>query len=168
MLPVNILIAQRLEEREAIRNANIQRRHLRDLNNPFSIPNRRFVELFRLNKDMARNLVASLTPHLRQARRTSAIHPILKIFSALRFYATGEYQRSIGTSRLHAMSQQAISRCIKEVSIAIYEHLPNEWIKFPRTAREKGLIKEVFMERTRFPGNWITLSSISKKKIIIL
>lgn len=117
MLPVNIL-AREIERREGTRRSALQRRQLRDATDPFSIPDGRFVELFRLNKEMVEYLFHQLEPHLQPATRASAIHPIFKLFAALRFFATGEYQRSIGTSRIRAMSQQATSRCIKEVSRA--------------------------------------------------
>lgn len=74
----------------------MQRRLLRANSNPFDLPDNRFIELFRLNKEVARNLITGLTPHLNQRQYQSGIRIDTKVLTALRFYATGCYQRAVG------------------------------------------------------------------------
>lgn len=83
---------------------------------------------------------------------SNAITPELKIFTALYFFATGSYQSTVGKSLNLPMSQQSVSGCVEEVSTLIVTHLINDWVKFPRTIPEKRQIKNIFMEKTIFPG----------------
>ncbi|KAJ8929627.1 hypothetical protein NQ314_011494 [Rhamnusium bicolor] len=60
--------------------------------------------------------------------------------------------RTIGQSWNLSLSQQSVSRCIKEVSTLIVNHLAPDWILFPNTPNEINKVKAQFMRKTRFPG----------------
>ncbi|XP_036334085.1 putative nuclease HARBI1 [Rhagoletis pomonella] len=87
----------------------------------------------------------------------------MKMLSALRFFATGSYQRPIGQDFLSCLLQTTVSRCVGEVTTilitvqATYERFPNE-------AEEPG-IKAEFYQKYGFPGI-IGLMDLSHIKII--
>lgn len=140
------------ERRRNLHEIQIERRNMRDNSDPFVLPDQQFVDLFRLNKEMVQFLITELTPHMPHSFRYNAVHPAIRIFTALVFFGTGTYQRVIGQSFQLAVSQQTASRSINEVCLLIVEHLSDRFITFPQTAEEKINIKESFMERTQFPG----------------
>lgn len=78
--------------------------------------------------------------------------PELKILTALRFYATGSYQRCIGQDFCLGLSQTMISRIVEEVTDVANTYFVYKMVKFPRTQDEKLKIKQKFMEKTNFPG----------------
>lgn len=155
MLPANILnliAVDEEEELEAIRNFNLERRHMRDTSDPFSLVDSHFIDLFRLNKDMVRYVLNGILPDLNQTNNVVAIPPVLKVFGTLNFYATGSYQRTIGQSFNISMSQQSLSKAIQEVTLSIINRFAEEWIRFPRSMQSKNQIKARFMEVRNFPG----------------
>lgn len=83
--------------------------------------------------------------------RSTKIPITLRVLTALRFFATGNYQRGTGEEHLGNMSQQSVSNCINEVARAI-EQLSPTYIKFPTSDIQKLQIKATFMENFRFPG----------------
>lgn len=161
MLPVNI----RQLQMEANRRLRISRRIMRDQSDPFSLPDIRFKELFRLNKQLTHYLIENIGPQLNERRRNDGISNFHKIFAALVFFGTGSYQRRAGQDYLLSMSQQAVGRCIKEVSQAVNTILAPIWIKFPTTIRDKNANKTRFMETTGFPG---TIGAIDCTHVYIL
>ncbi|KAJ8948263.1 hypothetical protein NQ314_008443 [Rhamnusium bicolor] len=126
---------------------------MRDENDPFNLPDRGFIDLFRLNKDLVSYLFRKLVPHMSESLRVTKITREIRIFIALRFFCTGNYQRGIGEEFLLSSSQQVVSRCIVEVSEAITENISEEWIIFPTTEERKLDIKRRgFMEKAGFLG----------------
>lgn len=140
-----------IERKENIRQHNIEQRVMRYDADPFRLSDVKFQELFRLIKDMVQYVIVELSPHI---QRTSAlaIRYQQKILTALYFFATGSYQRTIGQSWNLSTSQQYMSKCVKEASELIVAHLTNDWIKFLTTPEEKNTVKSEFIPRTRFPG----------------
>lgn len=125
---------------------------MRDESDPFALPDNRFIDLYRLNKDLVHYLFETLMPYLQENRRSTRLCPQIRILIALRFFATGNYQRGIGEEFLLSASQQAVSRCITEIAYSVVANLANEWIKFPTTNQRKMEIKGRFMEKAGFPG----------------
>ncbi|KAJ8953404.1 hypothetical protein NQ318_023521 [Aromia moschata] len=100
-----------------------------------------------------RYIINVLNPYLAEGMYSNSIPNYIKIFAALRFYATGSYQRDIGLSYNVSLSQSSVHRCIHQVTQVIEEVLaPNE-VSFPKTQPEQNRIKEVFMQRFGFPWN---------------
>lgn len=151
MLPVfhQLLLEQ---NRRNIHRLRLRRSQLRNEADPFNLPNRRFIQLYRLDKVAVRRLVNILTPYLRSPLIRGAISKELKIFCALRFYATGSYQRSVGEEGTINLSQTVVHRAVHEVTHAIVQSMAAEYIKFPITLEERNRIKGHFMEKWNFPG----------------
>ncbi|XP_030747090.1 putative nuclease HARBI1 [Sitophilus oryzae] len=146
------MAAEEEERLEDFRNQNIERPIMRDGSDPFSIEDVRFVELFRLNKDMAQYVYNGIGPNMVQTNNPVAIPSILKFFGVLRFLATGAYQRVIGCGFDISMSQQSISRAVEEVTTTITNTFSEQWINFPTTEASKNNIKQGFMAAFNFPG----------------
>ena len=91
-----------------------QIRHLRDRLNP----NEDFRLRFRLTKDSVSDLVKILDKDLQhQTRRGLPLTPMQQVLIALKFYATGTFQRVIGN--LSSVSVFAACTVIHKVSRAI-------------------------------------------------
>lgn len=67
-----------------------------------------------------------------------------KVLSAIRFYATGCFQRPVGEQWGISLSQTSISRSLHRVTDAINTNLLGEWVKFPTTTYERNCAKEIF------------------------
>ncbi|CAI6352599.1 unnamed protein product [Macrosiphum euphorbiae] len=124
------------------------------ITDPFTLSHRLFVKNFRLTKDVVRDLINLLKPHIVSNHiRSSAIDLNTKVFITLNFLATGSYQSPIGNSRFMALSQPTVSLCISEVVAAL--NLPeifNVWVKFPKDINELTDIRNGFYRDTGFPG----------------
>ncbi|KAJ8915693.1 hypothetical protein NQ315_000627 [Exocentrus adspersus] len=113
MLPIfDNLLGLRARQNQDLRR---ERRILRENSDPFDLPENRFIELYRLNKDSVHNLIRMLRPHLHTPAYAWGITCEAKIFTALRFYATGCYQRAIGEQYQLGLSQTSVHRCVHEL-----------------------------------------------------
>ena len=106
MLP----IVDALLRREQNQNLIIRRRELRDGNNPFELPEERFIELYRLNKNAVQYVLGKIDNHMDSCVYITSISNVTKLFAALRFYATGSYQRDLGMG--YNLSQTSIHRYV--------------------------------------------------------
>jgi len=66
------------------------------------------------------------------------------VLTAVRFYATGCYQRPVGEQWGLSMSQASVSRCIRDVTNAINNTLLRQWVQYPMTPAERRIAKEKF------------------------
>jgi SpoU rRNA methylase family enzyme len=114
------------------------------------LPNQEFRKLFRLTKDVYQNLVGELTPHLQAGERSTKLSIDMRVLVALRFFATGSYQKGIGNEFHIAISQQSMSNIFKEVAEAL-EVLAPRYIKFPTEDEHKQAIQQEFMQKFGFP-----------------
>ncbi|KAG5861858.1 hypothetical protein JTB14_029850 [Gonioctena quinquepunctata] len=128
------------------------RARIRRENNAFDLPESRFIELFRLKKDLVRQLVALVRPHLPDHGLEQGISIANYVLVALRFYVAGSYQRGLGQDFDFGMSQSSISQCIHRVTVVIDEHSPGQFIQFPNTRDERQVIKATYMDRHGFQG----------------
>ncbi|KAK5648018.1 hypothetical protein RI129_002910 [Pyrocoelia pectoralis] len=154
MLPVQIYMQMVVEEEdrlEEFRHYNVQRRIMGEDNNPFLLSDTHFLNLFRLTKQMVHYLCMTLSPHLIKTS-SLAVDPEKRIFTALYFYATGSYQRTVVQSWNLSVSQQMVATIIHEVTHIIITYVAPNWIKFPSTIEELNATKAIFMQRTGFPG----------------
>lgn len=151
MLPMNIAIIDAVQRRNQLRLTREESKFLRDRSDPFSLTDQRFIELFRVNKEMAHFLFTELQPLMQDASRITRIPCELRILAVLRFFATGNYQRGVGQEHMLSISQQALSRCITEVSEHIQNHFHEEWIRFPQ-GEELNNNKVKFFEQCGMPG----------------
>lgn len=110
MLPVVDQVLRRRRHLAENQGLRLQRRLLREEGNPFALPEARFIELFRLNKQLSRDLCDSLRVNLRVSRYINGISTDIKVLTALIFYATGSYQRATGEDFNLGLSQSMVHR----------------------------------------------------------
>ncbi|XP_064475419.1 putative nuclease HARBI1 [Ornithodoros turicata] len=119
----------------------------------FCYSEQRFRVLFRLPKEGPYALCEELRDVLRpRTSRRTAFTVETKVLAALRFYATGIYQRSIAQDMAVAIYQSAVSRCISAVSKPIAAKLLQGYCAFPRTEEELVHIKKRFAAMSGMPG----------------
>lgn len=142
----------------------VDKRVLRNVDNPFHLGATEFKKLYRLSPNLADDLVWQLDGQLRGSRVTAIktekqvtyttfqfkstfkyISIVLdQILAALRFFATGCYQRPVGEQWGISMSQSSISRSIHRVTDAIYNNMFCSKVRFPMTQVERQAAKEIF------------------------
>ena len=122
----DLCATKRLRNYANRRNTHVRRvRHLRDRFNPLEeYDDEAFRLRFRLRKDSVSDLVKILAKDLEhQTRRGLLPTPMQQVLIALRFYATGTFQRVIGD--LFGVSVFAACRVIHKVSRAIAKQNDN-------------------------------------------
>jgi len=98
----------------------IERRLLRDVQNPFELPNREFLAAYRLNKELLMDLTDMLRPHF--PLRGNGLAPEITVLVAVEFFANRSYQRPAGNQCEFALSQST-SRCVRKVAWLINRYL---------------------------------------------
>lgn len=130
------------------------RRSLRDVSDPFTLPERDFRGMFRLSREAGRELLSELlanNPELNIQKRSDAIPFNLRYFTALNFFAHGSYQKPTGENVVVCQSQPSVSRSLKIV-VAELLKLSGKYIHFPQTADEIAKAKIEFMQQFAMPG----------------
>ncbi|KAK4873006.1 hypothetical protein RN001_015035 [Aquatica leii] len=133
----------------------IPRQVLRDNTNPLEVyTNNELYQRYRFCRNTIQTVLLPMVyPQNNQdSNRGLPIPPIIKLCMALRFYATGSYQRTVGD--LMAISQASACRIINEVSEIIARHLPL-YIKFPENNIAR--IRNRFYEIAHFPEKEVHL-----------
>lgn len=151
MCPIFAHYVDREKERLRVDEVRLEKQMLRSRFEPINLANNEFRKLFRLNKEQYIKLLEELGPHMIQGERHTKLSIETRILAALRFFATGSYQKCVGEEHNIAISQPAMSNTISEVARAT-EAIAPRWIKFPTDAQRKQDVKFQFMERFGFPG----------------
>lgn len=150
MFSMLLIIDNEIERRARLTLTREENRFLRDRSDPFGLTNERFKDLFRLSKQLVWILFDELKPFMDNACRRTRLRFEKRILIALRFFASGNYQRGIGQEYLLAVSQPMVSRCVNEVTKLINEVFQQK-IKFPNDS-EKAQNKMKFYDKCGIPG----------------
>lgn len=145
----DLCATKRLRNYANRRNTHVRRvRHLRDRFNPLEeYDDEAFRLRFRLRKDSVSDLVKILAKDLEhQTRRGLPLTPMQQVLIALRFYATGTFQRVIGD--LFGVSVFAACRVIHKVSRAIAKQ-KRQFLSIPGNLAD---VKRKFYDVGNFPG----------------
>ncbi|XP_046468084.1 putative nuclease HARBI1 [Neodiprion pinetum] len=119
----------------------LERKLMRREQDSFDLTNEEFIELYRINPQLAADLIDTLQPSLQ------------RVLTAVRFYATGYYQRPVGDQCDISLSQSSVSRCIRDVTNAINERLLKPWVQFPMTPEDRQRAASQFVTaRQPFQG----------------
>ncbi|XP_028050284.1 putative nuclease HARBI1 [Monomorium pharaonis] len=102
-----------------------------------------FIKLYRVTPEIVMELTNTLRERL-EHRRLGALSPERQVLTALRFYAVGCYQGSIGEQWDIAISQPSVSCCIRRVTDAMNDILLRRWVKFPMTDVDRHRAREKF------------------------
>ncbi|KAH7942015.1 hypothetical protein HPB49_019842 [Dermacentor silvarum] len=129
-----------------------RRRERRQAEDAFDMPDDVFRQHFRLRKETVRWLCDEVAEELGGVRST-ALSVERQVLCALRFFATGSIQGSVGSEETIGVTQPAVSKCVRRVAEAIvHAGTRNKWVHFPRTSEEKAAVKEGFLRRGGIPG----------------
>ncbi|XP_069704252.1 putative nuclease HARBI1 [Periplaneta americana] len=145
-------LLERAEEVEELAQfvGNVRKRYIRDKDNPMEFYNDiEFKKRFRFDKETVLEIAHLFEDRLTKLNnRGLPVPPIIQLLTALRFYATGNFQ--LVTADLQGISQSTVSRIVKKISIMIAQLRPH-YVKFP--SREEGRTNSLhFFQTARFPG----------------
>ncbi|XP_068991139.1 putative nuclease HARBI1 [Neodiprion pinetum] len=130
----------------------LERKLMRREQDSFDLTNEEFIELYRINPQLAADLIDTLQPSLQRVR-DSGLLVQTQVLTAVRFYATGYYQRPVGDQCDISLSQSSVSRCIRDVTNAINERLLKQWVQFPMTPEDRQRAASQFVTaRQPFQG----------------
>ncbi|XP_037503401.1 putative nuclease HARBI1 [Rhipicephalus sanguineus] len=116
------------------------------------MPDEQFRRHFRQSKETVWWLCDEVADELRGSRPTE-LSVERQVLCALRFFATGSFQSSVGSEETVAVTQPAVSKCVRRVAQAIVNAgTRNKWVHFPRTPEEKAAVKEGFLRLGPLPG----------------
>ncbi|XP_049267040.1 putative nuclease HARBI1 [Rhipicephalus sanguineus] len=111
-----------------------------------------FRRRFPFSKRTVRWLCGELDPII-GCRRASGIPTKRTVLCALRFFATGCFQRAVGNEEFIGLSQPSVSDTIHEVAHAIaVVGGQKRWVAFPETSQAKERTKASFARLGRIPG----------------
>ncbi|CAH0728396.1 unnamed protein product, partial [Brenthis ino] len=91
------------------------RRRLRNQAEALALSDTDFKANYRLTKELFKHLCSELKPFMVRLKRRTKISVECKVLTALSFYATGSYQKPVGMSYLHGLSQASVSNAVKEI-----------------------------------------------------
>lgn len=74
----------------------------------------------------------------------SHLSMFLQVLFAIRFYAQGCFQQSVGNQQQFNISQPSTSRCLHAVTEAINRRFLRRWVKFSMTAIDRQQAREKF------------------------
>ncbi|KAG8234994.1 hypothetical protein J437_LFUL013874 [Ladona fulva] len=131
----------------------IRLRSVRDASDPFSVTNEIFKGVYRISKELAKELIKELHPLMVAPRRSSAIPIEIKVLCALHFYAQGSYQKSAGSDTNLGLCQSSVSCAVEEVTAALNtREILMKWICFPRMQVERGKAITKNFKSSQIPG----------------
>ncbi|KAJ8971516.1 hypothetical protein NQ314_000658 [Rhamnusium bicolor] len=142
---------QALENAQNQRRRRLGYRHIRDASNPFEMADRKFVKLFRLNKEAARDLIEEIKDFIEEPQRRDTVPLHLQVFICLNFLGHGGYQTTVGQELNLAVSQPVVSRILKNICNILTIHLLPRHVRFPTTDEHVRRVKDRFTEKFNFP-----------------
>ena len=139
-------LIHRLYNERAFRRERI----IRDRINPLDIYNdEELIERFRFCRRDLYELVDELSPDLEfVSDHNAALPPTLQLLIALRFYANGAFQNTVGD--MIGVHKSTACRAIRRVSLALSRRLPR-YVRLP-TGEESALVKQRFRQNSGIPG----------------
>ncbi|KAL1455790.1 hypothetical protein MTO96_043621 [Rhipicephalus appendiculatus] len=128
-----------------------RRRLIRRLGTRLTCQTMFFWRHVRLSKETVWWLCDEVADELGGARPT-ALSVERQVLCALRFFATGSFQSSVGSEETISVTQPAVSKCVRRVAPTIVNAgTSNKWLHLSRTP-EKAAVKEGFIRLGPLPG----------------
>lgn len=140
---VNLVNLENLHENES----TVQRNRMKDLSNPLHHYNDvQFHCRFRFSKAVVLELAETIFGN--QHRRSHSVPNMIQLLVTLRYYASGNFQRSDGD--IIGIDQSTVCRIVHNISRLIACNR-NRYIKFPATFDEIRRSKQRFFDIAGFP-----------------
>lgn len=103
-----------------------------------------------MNKDAFKYVLDIISRRL-ISRRSSTIPPIIKLACALRFFADGSYQKSVGNDFELGLAQPTVSVILSEILEIFEKDICSNWIKTDMTEAEKQEARNFFFSKAGLP-----------------
>uniref|UniRef100_A0A8C6UN81 DDE Tnp4 domain-containing protein n=1 Tax=Neogobius melanostomus TaxID=47308 RepID=A0A8C6UN81_9GOBI len=136
----------RLNNERALRRERV----LRDRSNPLEMYNEsELLERFRFDRATIFEIVGALTPQLQHVtERNGTLSPSQQVLIALRFFASGSFQNSLGD--MVNVHRTTACRAIRRVSLALMR-IMGRYVRLP-TQEEAARMKQDFYFKSGLPG----------------
>lgn len=112
----------------------------------------RFREMYRLPRSLAVEFLNLLTDHMEEDNLCPDVPLTVQFCSVLNFYATGSYQRRVGSDGFAFISQTLVSRCVKSISFVIATKMIDSFVHFPNSIEEIEELHAEMQNYADFPG----------------
>lgn len=76
----------------------------------------------------------------------------IQFCSVLNFYASGSYQRRVGSDAFAIISQTLVSRCVRAYSYVITTKIMDKYVQFPQSAEEIKVLHDELQQVIDYPG----------------
>ncbi|KAG4070593.1 hypothetical protein HA402_005598, partial [Bradysia odoriphaga] len=129
----------------------VTRRNLRDNLDPFDMPDERFREMYRFPRSLALRFLDLVSAKM-DGGPCPGIPMTIQFCSVLNFYASGSYQRRVGSDAFAMMSQSLVSKCVRAFSYMITTEIMDEFVQFPQTAGEIQILHDELQQHFDYPG----------------
>ncbi|KAM7290731.1 hypothetical protein ISCGN_027327 [Ixodes scapularis] len=128
-------------------------RVFRDHRDAFETSDVRFGGEYRLTKGVTRWLCDQHRGKLQRCLEGPRVLTVeQQVLAALRFYAAGGFQGTVGSDENIGVLQCSVSRVLVDVTNAIIDCVGSKWLCFQQTQAEKALTKRKSFERCKFSG----------------
>ncbi|KAG4073525.1 hypothetical protein HA402_000749 [Bradysia odoriphaga] len=107
--------------------------------------------MYRLPRSLAVDFLKIIDARM-DGNPCSDVPKTIQFCSVLNFYASGSYQRRVGSDAFACMSQTLVSRCVRAYSFVIATELMDEYIKFPQSLEEIRKLQDDLQATVDFPG----------------
>ncbi|KAI8128787.1 putative nuclease HARBI1 [Lucilia cuprina] len=124
-------------------------RTLRDASNVLEFSEERFINAFRINKEVFAMLLDEITPNMKVTYRCTHIPRSIKLAKFLAFLGNGSLKSGEHET---PMSKSQMSKIINEMLDVFHDYLLSKWIKLERSQEDASLTKEHYYNRVGIPG----------------
>lgn len=114
---------------------------------------RRFREMYRMPRSLAVEFLNLIDAHM-NGNPCPDVPKTVQFCSVLNFYASGSYQRRVGSDAFACMSQSLVSRCVRAYSFTIATKIMDRFIQFPQSVNEIRALHYELQANVDFPGDF--------------
>ncbi|XP_037808570.1 putative nuclease HARBI1 [Lucilia sericata] len=112
----------------------------------------RFVDNFRVSKEVFLMLLQEMEPKMKMPYRNTHIPGHIKLATFLSFVATGGYQNCVGNEVTSSISKSKVSVIINECLTIFDNYLCPKWINLEKSSNEESESKECFYRTGGIPS----------------
>lgn len=107
--------------------------------------------MYRLPRCLAVDFLKMIDSHM-DGNPCPEIPKTVQLCSVLNLYASGSYQRRVGSDGFACLSQTLVSRCVRSYSLTIATKIMDQFIQFPQSLEEIQTLHNDLQEKAVFPG----------------
>lgn len=115
--------------------------------------------MYRLPRCLALDFLDILQEYMVYDNACPDVPLTIQFCAVLNFYASGSYQRRVGTDAFASISQSCVSRCVRSISRIIGTQIIDRYVKFPDTIEEIEELEAEFQEMVDFPGLFLIVDA---------